>query len=396
VGSVFLGLQMGCAECHDHKYDPVSQADFYRLRAFFEPALSFDEHKFGRVLHERKPDTSVRLASFVYERGDFRRRGPRVEAAYPRIAVPATESAVSDGTRPRLALANWLASEHNFLARRVIINRIWQHHFGRGLVQSPSDFGVMGDSPSHPELLDWLVGEFARIGGSLKQLHKLMLTSATYRQSSRPADTTSPDELARWEAAAKIDPENRLLWHANRRRLDGEAIRDCMLSAADRLSTKRGGPGVKPPLPDELTVTLLKDQWKPSPNEEDHRRRSIYIFARRNLRFPIFEAFDRPETTASCPQRPESTIAPQALLLLNSEFSLSIARDLSKYVRTHAGDDLDAQIALAYRRALGHSPTTSQLARAQKFLTDDQRATPDAVTLLCLALFNSNEFVYVD
>jgi hypothetical protein len=169
-----------------------------------------------------------------------------------------------------------------------------------------------------------------------------------------------------------------------------------MLAAANRLSPKTGGPGVMPPLPDELTVTLLKDQWKPSPNEEDHRRRSIYIFARRNLRFPIFEAFDRPETTASCPQRPESTIAPQALLLLNSDFSLSVARDLSKYVRTHAGDSLDAQIALAYRRALGHAPTASQLVRAQKFLTDGESEAPDPLTLLCLAIFNSNEFVYVD
>jgi hypothetical protein len=399
VGSVFLGLQMGCAECHDHKYDPLSQADFYRLRAFFEPALSFDEHKFGRVLREEQPAKRAQLASFVYERGDFRRRGPRVEPAYPRIAVPATQSSVpsaNEAAPPRMALADWLASDDNVLARRVIVNRIWQHHFGRGLVHSPSDFGVMGELPSHPELLDWLVGEFARTGGSLKQLHKLMLTSATYRQSSHPSENPSPAELARWQSAPEIDPENRLLWRANRRRLDGEAIRDCMLSASDRLSPKRGGPGVMPPLPNELTITLLKDQWKPSPNEEDHRRRSIYIFARRNLRFPIFEAFDRPETTASCPQRPQSTIAPQALMLLNSEFSLNAARDLADYVRTQAGDDRDAQIALAYRRALGHAPTTSQLARAQKFVTDDQRATPDPLTLLCLAVFNSNEFVYVD
>ncbi len=149
-------------------------------------------------------------------------------------------------------------------------------------------------------------------------------------------------------------------------------------------------------MPDELTITLLKDQWKPSPNEEDHRRRSIYIFARRNLRFPIFEAFDRPETTASCPQRPQSTIAPQALLLLNSEFSLNSARDLAKFARTQAGDDLDAQIELVYRRPLGHAPTPTQLARAQQFLTNRESVSSDSLTLLCLAVFNSNEFVYVD
>jgi hypothetical protein len=399
VGSVFLGLQMGCAECHDHKYDPLSQADFYRLRAFFEPALSFDKHKFGRVLHEKQSAKRVQLAAFVYERGDFRRRGPRVDPAYPRIAVPASHSPVPSTDRdtpPRLALANWLASDDNFLARRVIVNRIWQHHFGPGLVQSPSDFGVMGESPSHPELLDWLVGEFARTGGSLKQLHKLMLTSSTYRQSSHPSENQSPAELARWQSAQKIDPENRLLWHANRRRLDGETIRDCMLAASERLSPKRGGPGVMPPLPDELTITLLKDQWKPSPNEEDHRRRSIYIFARRNLRFPIFEAFDRPETTASCPERGQSTIAPQALLLLNSEFSLNSAHDLAEFARTQVGNDIDAQIELIYQRTLGHAPTPPQHTRAQQFLTDRQDLSSDPLTLLCLAIFNSNEFVYVD
>ena len=274
---------------------------------------------------------------------------------------------------PRLALANWLASDDNFLATRVIVNRIWQHHFGHGLVQSPSDFGVMGESPSHPELLDWLAGEFARRGGSLKQLHKLMLTSATYRQTSRPAENPSPAELARWQSATEIDPENRLLWRANRRRLDGEAIRDCMLAAADRLSPKRGGPGVMPPLPDELTITLLKDQWKPSPDEEDHRRRSIYIFARRNLRFPFFEAFDRPETTASCPaaatinHRAAGPVTAQLRVL--TERSTRFGRTL---FRTQAGDDFDAQIDLVYRRTLGHA-TYNNAAHPRPTVSNESR-----------------------
>jgi hypothetical protein len=276
------------------------------------------------------------------------------------------------------------------------VNRIWQHHFGHGLVRSPSDFGMMGDSPTHPELLDWLAGELVLRGGSLKQLHKLMLSSATYRQTSRPEDNPMPAELARWEAAARIDPDNRLLWRANRQRLGGEAIRDSMLVAADQLSARTGGPGVMPPLPKELMVTLLKDQWTPSPDEEDHHRRSIYIFARRNLRFPIFEAFDRPETTASCPARSQSTIAPQALLLLNSEFSLASARSLAEFVRTNAGANHDAQIDLVYRRALGRSPTPAQLARADAFLTERENSPADPLTLLCLAIFNTNEFVYVD
>jgi hypothetical protein len=398
VGAVFLGLQIGCAECHDHKYDPLSQADFYRLRAFFEPALRFDKHKFGRVLLEEQGAPRKELVSYVCERGDFRRRGSRVDPAYPRIAVSETSTTPSSGgdMPQRLALANWLASDDNFLATRVIVNRLWQHHFGQGLVRTSSDFGTMGDPPSHPMLLDWLAGELVRRGGSLKQMHKLMLTSATYRQASSPPADASPADLARWQAASGIDPENRLLWRASRQRLEGEVIRDCMLAAADRLSPRKGGIGVMPELPDELTITLLKDQWKPAPDEEDHRRRSIYIFARRNLRFPIFEAFDRPDTNASCAARNQTTIAPQALLLLNSEFSLASARNLAEFVRDRAGDELGAQIDLLYRRALGREPTATQKIRAQSFLQEQANASGDPLALLCLAVFNSNEFVYVD
>jgi hypothetical protein len=399
VGSVFLGLQLGCAECHDHKYDPLSQADFYRLRAFFEPALHFDEHESRRVLQEQNSKKNEPGVCYLYERGDFRRRGPQVEPAYPRIAVAESRSATvaTDGeTSPRVALANWLASSENFLSLRVVVNRVWQYHFGYGLVRTPSDFGTMGDSPSHPELLDWLARDFARRGGRLKQLHKLILLSATYRQSSRPSGGQSPPEIAEWDSKARIDPDNRLLWRANRKRLEGEAIRDCMLAAADRLSHRAGGRGVMPPLPEELKVTLLKDQWTESADEEDHRRRSIYIFARRNLRLPIFEAFDRPEPTVSCPARSQSTIAPQALLLLNSEFSRESARSLADFVRLHAGNERDAQIDLAYRRALGHAPTPTQLARAREFLDQQDPGSDDSLGLLCLALFNTNEFVYVD
>jgi hypothetical protein len=202
---------------------------------------------------------------------------------------------------------------------------------------------------------------------------------------------------------SEIDVENRLLWRANRRRLSGEAIRDAMLAAADRLSPRTGGPGVMPPLPEELLVTLLANQWKTSEDEEDHRRRSIYLFVRRNLRYPLFDVFDRPDTNASCPRRSESTIAPQALVLLNSEFSFNSARDLAGYVLHHAGSDRDAQITLAYRRALGRHPTSEESARAAEFLAEraassgvDRAADEGALAYLCLALFNLNEFIYVD
>jgi hypothetical protein len=227
-------------------------------------------------------------------------------------------------------------------------------------------------------------------------MHKLVLASATYRQCSRPPDDPLPAERARWQSAMRIDSENRLLWRANRQRLEGEAIRDSMLAVADRLSPRSGGRGVMPPLPEELKVTLLKDQWQESPDEEDYRRRSIYIFARRNLRFPIFDVFDRPESIASCPDRGQSTMPPQALFLLNSEFSLSSARALAELVRSEVGHEHDAQIERVYRRALGRAPTKAQLSRAQRFLMNRQDVSADPLILLCLALFNSNEFVYVD
>jgi hypothetical protein len=261
-------------------------------------------------------------------------------------------------------------------------------------------------------LLDWLATELPRRGWSLKQMHRLLLTSATYQQASRPR---SPDwsaeqtqqALQRWTRAVEVDPSNRLLARMNRLRLDGESIRDAMLSSAERLSTRRGGPGVMPPLPSELLSTLLKKQWEVSPDEEDHRRRSIYLFVRRNLRYPLFDVFDRPDTNASCPERNRSTTAPQALWQLNSEFSLAAARDLAAYLIARAGDDSREQIALAYRRTLCRPPSEEELATALGFLArqaerirqDDPSAkqpAQEALAHCCLALFNLNEFVYLD
>jgi hypothetical protein len=189
----------------------------------------------------------------------------------------------------------------------------------------------------------------------------------------------------------------------NRLRLDGESIRDAMLVSARRLSTRRGGPGVMPPLPSELLSTLLKKQWEVSPDEEDHRRRSIYLFVRRNLRYPLFDVFDRPDTNASCPERNRSTTAPQALWQLNSEFSLAAARDLAAYVTSQAGNEPREQIALAYRRTLCRPPMDEELASAIEFLDrqkqrlqENERPAAEALAHLCLALFNLNEFVYLD
>ncbi len=366
VSSVFLGLQMGCAACHDHKYDPISQADFYRLRACLDVEPLFEIHpQLGQVMREKSPKAPVsRLAI----RGDFRRPGPTVEAAFPRIAnlsndAIAPPSSDAKTTGRRMALANWLTRADNPLAVRVIVNRIWQGHFGQGLVGTPSDFGVMGASPTHPELLDWLATELPRLGWSRKRLHRLIVTSATYRQASFP-----------------------------RRRLDGEAIRDALLAASGQLNRQTGGPGFRPPLPNEVVRTLLKDQWPVTANTAEHRRRSVYLFVRRNLRYPLFEAFDKPDANASCPRRNISTIAPQSLLLLNGDDSLAAATQLAKLIETQTDSDSETAIKLAYRRILNRRPTTEEQRAASEFL----RESNSTLTDLCLALFNVNEFVYVD
>lgn len=511
IGSTLLGLQLGCAACHDHKFDPISQFDFYRMRAFFDPMEIFKDHPLpmresekevdpkqkelaarvtklagdieaveetvrkrlraenpdlqptaedltkamsdeekkqrlalskeleqlrkevktasvplGRVIRETSKPAS---ASRFMTRGDFRRPGPEVPPDFPRVAnvsllkIEDVKPQAKTSER-RTQLARWIVDPANPLAARVMANRLWQFHFGRGLVETASDFGKMGSDPTHPELLDWLATEFVRQEWSLKRMHKLILMSATYRQASRPTEpgwTAEQSAAVReaWKKARELDPDNRLLSRFPRLRLEGEAIRDAMLVAAERLSSRKGGLGVRPPLPQELLTTILKNQWNVSPDEEDHRRRSVYLFVRRNLRYPLFEAFDRPDTNASCPRRNRSTIAPQALILFNSEFSLAAARDLAGFLYRETRTD-DERVTLAFRRTLGRAPTESERRKATEFLTadiarlkDTQRPAEElalptglpkdvdvvaaaAMTDLCLALFNLNEFVYLD
>ncbi|MDB5337065.1 MAG: hypothetical protein JWN70_2684 [Planctomycetaceae bacterium] len=504
VGAVFLGLQVGCAQCHDHKFDPLSQADFYRLRACFESGEIFKDHPIpttveqaeyatrekergaasreleprltglmdaarqrlrdknpdlqpsakellaaltdeerrqhqelsrqrdllpklpelpaGRVLREGAPKT-CRLAI----RGDFRRLGAELSPGWPRVlrTSAASNQGPAPQINPRLALAQWLTQSENSLACRVIVNRIWRYHFGEGLVRSSSDFGTMGVSPTHPELLDWLAREFPRHGWSLKWLHKLLLTSATYQQASRPDSSewsaaTREAAKSAWSEARSLDPQNKLLSRMPRLRLEGEAIRDSMLAAAGELSARRGGPGIRPPLPAEMVATLLKNQWPVTPDVTEHRRRSVYLFVRRNLRYPLFEAFDRPDSNASCPRRNQSTIAPQALILLNSDVSLAAARDLCGVLLRASADGNAGRVTLAYQLTLGRSPRADELQTALGFLRAEtegleatkrpatELAVPDhlpvgvsaesaaALTEFCLALFNLNEFIYVD
>jgi len=393
VGEVILGLQIGCAQCHDHKYDPISQADFYRLRAIFEPAISLKKNASVTGLKEQ---ASYKLASYVMIRGDFRR--PGMEVAPNGLRILESESLHfetlpqknSDGRR--IALANWLTHPNNPLTARVIANRIWQQHFGKGLSESPSDFGVMGKEPSNPQLLDWLATWFVENDWSIKQLHRLILTSSTYRQRSRLPTDASAAEANAWKLALKRDPDVQWLSRFPRQRLSGEVIRDAMLSVAGILNRKTGGPGIRPPLPAELRSTLLKDQWTVTEDTLEHNRRSIYVFARRNLRFPIFEAFDRPAANQSCSRRNVSTTAPQALHLLNSEFSFRMAELIADRIREYESI-LDEQIDSAFELILCREATSDESNIGKQFA---HQSDENALRHLCLALLNSNEFVFSD
>ncbi len=397
VGSVFLGLQIGCAQCHDHKFDPISQLDFYRLRAFFDPAFRFTKNKVASLPNGNDSGS----VSHLMIRGGFRRVGDTVEAAFPRIINTSRVKPRHESNRKNLRteLATWLTRPDNPLSMRTIANRLWQHHFGEALCDSPSDFGVMGDTPEHDELLDWLATEFPQRRFSFKNMHRLIVTSATYRQVSRLPENASSEVKAAWQESLKSDRKNRLWSRMSRRRLEGEAIRDTMLLASGSLSEKRGGPGIRPPLPDELVHTLLKNQWPVSKDPADYTRRSIYLFVRRNLRYPLFEAFDKPDTNFSCPRRNESTIAPQALMLLNSKLSLDAAKALAALIEEAAGEsstEAKVKVELAYLRTLSRGPSSDELKLAIEFLNSSSSGKTEALTDLCLALFNLNEFLYVD
>ncbi len=326
--------------------------------------------------------------TYLLRRGEYAARGPEVLPAFPRVLCASDQQAEAHprssprSTGRRTALADWLVRPEQPLTARVMVNRLWQQHFGRGLVATPSDFGTMGDEPSHPELLDWLATEFVARGWSMKAMHRLIVTSATYRQSSRSAES-----LGR-----KADPDNTLLWRQNRQRLDGEAIRDALLAVSGRLNQKMSGPSVFPDLPPELKRLSSKGAvWPVSPSALDRERRSLYVFVRRNLRYPFFEVFDRPDTNASCPRRPVTTIAPQALSLLNSQVAQDAARTLADRVVRGAGSYPDVQVALVSRIVFGRPPDAVERPMMSEFLS-----TKGTLTQLCLALLNTNPFLYID
>jgi cytochrome c553 len=280
----------------------------------------------------------------------------------------------------RRGFAEWLASPRNPLTARVIINRLWQHHFGEGIVRTPSNFGALGDRPSHPELLDWLALEFIDRGWSIKAMHRLMMMSDSYQMASRDVP-----------ANAAVDPENRFFWRMPRPRLEAEIIRDQILAVAGTLDRTVGGPNIYPYIDPDLFEVSSKRNWPGKPDDDPSTwRRSLYVFSKRSIRYPLFEAFDQPNLINSVDRRNRSTVAPQALLLMNNASVLFQAKQFAERVRRDAGVDVDAQVATAFRLALGRDPDSAERQMAASFVRDGA----DGLTAFCHALFNLNEFVY--
>jgi hypothetical protein len=476
TGAVFLGLTLGCARCHDHKFDPITQREFYQLYSFFNnvdeltkswgeegrnraqnPIIEFgSEEELAKrdiikgqiellerdletykqqllakqpeweasltkvqiaemreevrgifdlppdkrndiqtdavrrvylngdlgykerqasmdALRERLPKLTVALVmrelaepreAYIHLGGDFLRHGVDVEPGVPAVLPPLK----TEGRPTRLDLARWLVSRDNPLTARVTVNRIWQHYFGKGLVDTQDDFGTQGTPPSHPELLDWLASEFMDRAWSLKAMHRLIVTSATYRQSSE----VRPD-------LQEIDPANRLLARQSRLRLDSEIVRDNALAAAGLLSEKIGGPSVFPPQPEGASkLGQIQRDWKVSEGE-DRYRRGLYTQFWRSSPHPGLMVFDAPDSTTTCTRRVRSNTPLQALTLLNDEAYVEAAEALAARVLKEAPPETAGRLRYAFELCTARAPDSSEQETLSRFVAgqlDDFQTDP--------------------
>jgi hypothetical protein len=357
-------------------------------------------------------------ATCVLSGGDFHKPAQEVTPGFPEFLGASDPEIAPPAERPnstgrRSALAQWLTRPDQPLTARVIVNRVWQHHFGQGIVASANDFGAMGGSPSHPELLDWLASELIANGWHLKPIQRLIVLSATYCQASQVDPKT-----ASHAAALAADAANNLLWHARRQRLEGEALRDAALEISDQLNLRMYGPSALPELPADLSSSRYS--WDPDAKPEDRNRRSIYVFAKRNMRLPLFEAFDQPDMHNSCPRRTTTTTAPQALEMLNGEMVADAARHWSAKLLSDCGNNEEKLVCEAYCEAYGRPPKQDEIKSAEEFIDSQaqtiahdesklsdsslpenlppkvDRAKAAAVVDFCHAMLCSNEFLYVD
>ncbi|HKS37727.1 MAG TPA: DUF1553 domain-containing protein, partial [Verrucomicrobiae bacterium] len=390
--------------------------------------------------------------TFLLARGDFRAKSEPVElgflTALTRGKTPAdywaaarAESRRSDSTQQRRAMADWMTDvDHGAgaLVARVMVNRVWQHHFGQGLVRTVNDLGARCDPPTHPELLEWLANEFVKGGWKLKPLHRLIMTSSVYLQGTGTSDQSSvisnrssrakrrresgseSDAVAadHWTLNTdysvlqkKADPDNRLLWRRRPQRIESEILRDAMLAVSGTLNPEMFGPAFKAPVaPEVIQARNMKDPYPQDLKDTPAtRRRSVYMFHKRVVQQPLMQAFDGPDAQASCGRRENTTVAPQALALLNDKFVRARALDFAKRVEKEAGAESAAQVRLAWRLALGREASLGEFQSGVAFLNDQtrQRSTRDpdkpktetqslALADLCQAIFALNEFIYVD
>ena len=411
TSTAFLGLTVKCARCHDHKFDPIYQKDYYRLASAFwagyvEPGprdalggpppdkLGY-ENVFGWTDRSATPPDLHLL-----KKGNPKHPGEVVEPGH--LSTIATlmrefEDAPTGAmtTHRRLQFAKWIVDPKNPLTARVFVNRLWQHHFGRALVRTPNNFGFKGELPTHPELLDWLADRFVDGGWKMKPIHKLMVMSQAYRQSSLHPHHAEYNEK---------DFGNRLWWRADRRRLDAEAMRDAMLYVSGRLNPKMQGPSFHAKASAEALEGLSRKSaaWKVSVQTERDRR-SVYMFTQRSLLLPLMTTFDFCDTTQPCGQRDVTTVAPQALALLNNEFVHGQSQAFAARVISESSKDLAEQIALAWRLALGRRATDDEIEISLAHVSEQNAFYPNrsdanrlAMASLCHVLLNSNEFIYVD
>ena len=459
---VFMGTTLACARCHDHKFEALTLHDYYRMVAIFNPLVrptngrtqrdlpvgthgeieryKDRERQIGALLSlipkgkSAPPEINAKLielraktpdlprAYYLHEptpsapathlliRGKATRPGPKVGPGMPAVLVKKQPDFPMPGEKTslrRLTLAKWLASPDHPLTARVMVNRIWHYHFGEGIVRTPSDFGVMGQPPTHPELLDWLASEFVSPGEpssvrgrllrpddstgplrgsarhdawSMKHLHYLILTSNTYRMSKR----FNPEY-------AKTDPENKLLWRFPYKRLEVEAIRDSALLVSGQLNPKMFGPSMFPEVPKEALEGNSDPNtiWKAS-DEKEASRRTVYAHIKRAFVVPMLETLDLCDTTRPNDKRLTTTVAPQALTLFNGAFINRQAKNLAERLRKEAGDDPGRQITLAYRLALCRPPTDAERVVLHDFLRRQ------SLEQMCRVVFNLNEFAYAD
>lgn len=529
TGAALLGLTVGCARCHDHKFDPIPTRDYYRLLAGLhsgnraevplgtraeveqstriraewdkkrkqmeddlkrwldeqrmsqEPRLraakidklpitegekallrerpNSPEAKAVAKIHERKiavTDAEVKnaaddkarrlgdelaarladlkkaqpkaipsalafrdlgpnpVASWLFRRGDFHDRTIPVDLGFLTVLTgrkaaadywkeARTEGDRGDTTYQRRALASWITDTDNGagpLLARVIVNRIWQHHFGEGLVRTPNDFGVRGDRPTHPELLEWLTNDLVAHGWKLKRVHRMILLSAVYRQAS----TLDPEK-------AKVDPDNRFLWRMSPQRLEAEVLRDSLLAVGGTLNKEMFGPAFKAPIPaDAMVARNVKNPYPTNiPDTDAVRRRSVYMFHKRVVPYPLLQAFDAPDAQQCSGQRANTTVVPQALALLNDPFVRSRASDFAARLWKESGENLTGCVERTYRLAFSRAPTQAEQTAGIEFLKAQERDRSSrqpkaesaeirgqALTDYCQALFGLNEFLYID